>query len=200
MAGAFDRATNEDIVDLIRAHPLAWVVSHGESGFAATPLPLLADTDESGATVRLVGHMARSNPQVPLLEAAPRALILFHGPHGYISPSWMRDRTWAPTWNYAVVKIEADIRFLPDEADAALNRLVGFMEEGRPGAWSAQEMGPRYERIKTGIIAFHAEIRAVHPRFKLGQDERAEIFSDILAHSDDASLQQWMRRFNPGRG
>lgn len=200
MAGTFERATNADIIALMRANPLAWVVSSGEGGFAATPLPLLAETDESGAVVRLVGHMARSNPQVPVLEAVPRALILFQGPQGYISPSWMPDRTWAPTWNYAVVRIEAEVRFLPGEADDALNRLVAFMEEGRPGAWSAAEMGPRYERIKSGIIAFHAEVHSVRPRFKLGQDERDEIFAASLPHIHDASLQQWMRRFNPGRG
>ena len=57
------RAT-ADIVQLVRDHPLAMLVSQGATGFAATPLPLLLETDEAGEPVALIGHFARSNPQV----------------------------------------------------------------------------------------------------------------------------------------
>src|SRR5262245_65314266 len=106
MATPFDRVANAELVDLIEAYPLAWVVSNGADGFAATPLPMMVDTDASGALVRLIGHFAKSNPQVADLERSPRALFLFQGPHAYISPSWISDRTWGPTWNYAVIRIE----------------------------------------------------------------------------------------------
>lgn len=197
MAGPFDNATSQDIADLIRAYPLAWVVSHGSGGFAATPLPLLVDLGEDGTVVRLVGHFARSNPQVAAIEQDPRVLILFQGPQAYISPSWISDRTWGPTWNYATVQIEADVRFLPDEADNALGRLVEAMEAGRPNAWSIAEMGERYQRLRQGIIAFHADVRSVRARFKLGQDERPAVFAEILAGSGDDALTAWMRRLNP---
>lgn len=195
----FDDVSSGDILDLIREHPLAWVVSSGTDSMTATPLPMLADTDDNGRIIRLVGHFARSNPHVPALMACPRALFLFQGPQGYASPSWVSDRTWAPTWNYAVVQIEADVQFRPDETDVALNRLVTAMELDRERAWSTAEMGPRFDQLKKGIIAFEAEVRAVRARFKLGQDEHPTVLAQILTKAPDAGLRRWMRRFTSGK-
>jgi transcriptional regulator len=199
MAGPFDNATQADLVDLIAAYPLAWVVSQGTERTAATPLPLMAGADAEGRIDRLIGHFARSNPHVALLEREPRALILFQGPQGYMSPSWVSDRTWAPTWNYAVIRIEADVSFKPELTDFALTELVRKMEAGRPHAWSIAEMGERYSRIRTAIIPFEAHVRRVDPRFKLGQDERSAVFRELLGHCEDAELRRWMQRMNPGR-
>lgn len=189
--------SNRDITDLIDAYPLAWVVSQGTDGFGATPLPLLADCDETGAVVRLVGHMARANPQRRQLEADPRALLLFEGPQGYMSPSWVADRTWAPTWNYATVQFDVDIRFTPEATDRAVARLVEKMEAGRERPWSASEMGERYARLREAIIAFEADVRTTRARFKLGQDERPEVLEELMAGSPDGELTRWMARFNP---
>jgi transcriptional regulator len=197
MTSPFERVGSREVVDLIEAFPLAWVVSCGPDGFGATPLPIMVETNDAGEPRSLIGHFARSNPQVALLEHSPRALFLFQGPHAYISPSWISNRTWAPTWNYAVIRIEADVRFVADGADAVLERLVDKMERGRPGAWSIDEMGARYARLRTGIVAFEAEIRTLRPRFKLGQEETPAVLGEILAHTGDEGLNAWMRRLNP---
>ena len=199
MAGPFDQVENADLVDLIESYPLAWVVSNDSAGFGATPLPMMVETDTRGTIVRLIGHFAKSNPQVAQLERSPRALFLFQGPHAYISPSWISDRTWGPTWNYAVIRIEADVRFLPDRADVVLEQLVRRMEHGRPNAWSIADMGDRYRQLRTHIIAFEADVRTVRPRFKLGQDERPEVLSEIIAHTGNDALNAWTRRMNEGR-
>jgi transcriptional regulator len=160
---------------------------------------MMVETDSRGTIVRLIGHFAKSNPQVAQLERSPRALFLFQGPHAYISPSWISDRTWGPTWNYAVIRIEADVRFLPDRADVVLEQLVRKMEHGRPNAWSIADMGDRYRQLRTRIIAFEADVRTVRPRFKLGQDERPEVLSEIIAHTGNDVLNAWTRRMNEGR-
>jgi transcriptional regulator len=193
------------VADLARAHPLAWVVSDGDHGPLATPLPLLVHTDASGRLVALEGHFARSNPQVAALSADPRALVLWMGPQGYVSPSWMADRTQAPTWNYASAQCRVRIRF-DDNAQALrthLEALVGAHEAGRDAAWHPAEMGARYAALAARIVAFRAEPLVVHERFKLGQDERRDVYSDIvggLQRSGDARvLCEWMDRFNAGR-
>ena len=195
----FDRWTDRDIVDLVTAYPLAWVVSAGV-GYAATPLPILLETDDSGRPTSLIGHFAKSNPQVEQIREEPRILFLFAGPHAYISPELVTTtRNWGPTWNYATARIVADVAF--DEAlnDEALERLVGKMELGRPNPWDKTELGSRYERMKGAIIAFRAPIVTVEARFKLGQDERDEVFADIVSGFDGQDLGEWMRRFNPDR-
>ncbi len=192
----FDTYSHNDITDLIAAYPLAVLISEGAREFASTPLPMLADTDDEGRLINLVGHMALSNPQVEALRVKPRCCFLFQGPNGYISPRYVPDRDWAPTWNYALVRVHAELEFHPDKNDAALKRLVAYMEAGHKNAWSVEEMGERYEKLSHHVIAFDARVTSIDARFKLGQDERRNVFDSILNHLDQPDLVDWMRRFD----
>lgn len=198
-ASPFAQWTDQDIIDLVEQFPLAWVVS-GKSGFSATPLPILVEVDQAGGPSSLVGHFAKTNPQVERIRTEPRTLFLFTGPHGYVSPELVTTtRNWGPTWNYATARIIADVQFDESFNDEALERLVGKMEERRRMPWTRAELGPRYERMKRAIIAFRAPIVSVEARFKLGQDERPEVLSDLLTGFGDSDLANWMRRFNADR-
>jgi predicted FMN-binding regulatory protein PaiB len=182
-------------------HPFAWVVS--PAAVRATPLPL-RPVLRDGEVVALLGHFARSNPQVEALRRDPRALILFLGPHGYVSPSWMADRTQAPTWNYASAQFVADLAFVEDEAglDALMRDLIGAVEEGRDKAWALEDMGPRYRSLSRGIVGFRAEVVETRAKFKLGQDERVDVFPDIMAGVERegmSELHAWMAQFNEWR-
>jgi predicted FMN-binding regulatory protein PaiB len=205
MTSPFERYSNEDVQHLLAAQPLAWIVSGEGATFRATLLPLRPITDASGAVHTLVGHFPVRHEHAALLRNAPRANVLVLGPNGYISPSWMQDRTQAPTWNYASLRFEVSIEFVPDEQALAahLHDLVGAMEHGRARAWSIEEMGARYASLAQRIVMFRARVLATHGRFKLGQDERDDVFRDILTGAHDASppeLLEWMKRFNPQRG
>lgn len=200
----FAPADESEVLRLVTGYPFAWVVTAADGDFAATLLPIRPATDGDGRIVELHGHFARRNPQVEKARRAPRALILFLGPHDYMSSSWLGDRTRAPTWNYASAQFVVDIEFIEDAAETAalVRELVGAMEDGRPDAWSVDDMGPRYERIVGGIVAFHARVRDARVKFKLGQDERPAEYAEMLAALDaggNAELAGWMRRNNPGR-
>jgi transcriptional regulator len=134
----------------------------------------------------------------------PRALLLFMGVNGYISPSWMRDRTQAPTWNYVGAQFLVDIEFIDDVPgrDAVLEDLVNAMETGRENAWSGAEMGARYAILANRIVAFRANIVQRRVKFKLGQDERDDVYADICTAMDaggNPDLGAWMRRANVHR-
>jgi transcriptional regulator len=199
VSGSFDSWTDRDIVDLIEQHPFAWLVSCG-GRFRATPLPILVELDQSGRPVSLLGHFAKSNPQVDMIRAQPTTLFLFSGPHGYISPELLSSRDWGPTCNYAVARITAEVGFDAGLNDEVLARLVNKMESGRAKPWNVAELGPRYEQLKKQIIAFRAPIVSTEARFKLGQDESSEVLAEILTGLDDDALKAWMRRFNAARG
>lgn len=193
-----------DVTRLVRDYPFAWLVTAASGDFAATPLPLRPVVDETGAVTALLGHFARRNPHVDLLRRVPRTLVLFLGPHGYISSSWLKDRTRTPTWNYASVQYVVDIEFHEDvpTTNAVVRDLVDAMEAGRPNAWKVEDMGARYERLVSGIIAFRAHIRDRRVKFKLGQDERDVEYADIvaaLASSGQGDLLEWMGRCNMHR-
>ncbi len=200
----FAPKSDEQVLRLVLSHPLAWVVSTGDDGFRATPLPLRPRVGGAGRIEALEGHIARSNPHCAALRKDPRAILLFSGPQGYISPSWVSDRTWAPTWNYAVVQFLVTIAFdeTPARLDAHLHDLVQAMERGRAKAWQPAEMGARYEKLKRMIVPFEATVVEQRAKFKLGQDERDTVFAEItdaLGRVGADDLLAWMRELNPGR-
>ena len=195
----FDQFDDSDVRDLIGEFPLAWLCAADGRADYASLLPLLGAYDAQGRLTELIGHMARRNPLFDALSAAPRALILFHGPQGYVSPEHACKRDWGPTWNYAQLRIEAEIAFEPDQTGAALDMLVDAMEQGRPAPWQAAELGDRYAGMKQAIIAFRARVTRLSGTFKLGQDEQPETLRAILANLPDPSLVRWMRRFNRER-
>lgn len=191
------------VLRLVTEHPLAWVISDAGGEFRASPLPLRPRVAD-GRIEALEGHLARSNPLYAALQKDARALILFSGPDGYISPSWVSNRTWAPTWNYAVVQFLVTVAFdeSPELLRAHLDDLVQTMEQGRPKAWDIPEMGPRYDAIKRHIVPFVATVTEQRAKFKLGQDERDSQFreiADALDKHGPAELLAWMRELNPGR-
>lgn len=201
--------SDADLLRLMRQQPLAWIVSGSGDNFRATLLPLLAETDAEGRVARLVGHFARSNDQYQLLTRDPRAVILVLGTNGYISPSWFADKSQAPTWNYASAQFFVDMRFCddPEPFEAHLRQLVNTMEAHAPRAedqipWDVDQMGQRYFLRSRAIVGFTATIRRVQPKFKLGQDERDDVFNDIMAglkHGPTEALQAWMRDFDTRR-
>lgn len=188
-----------DVVRLVKEYPLAWIVSNGAGGFAATPLPLVAETNAAGEIVSLLGHFALRNPHVGVLRETPRALVLFNGPQGYISPEPVSRPQWAPTWNYAVARFEVDIELLPQENGLALQKLTEHAERDRRVPWTIAKMGDRYERIVSHIMAFRAHVKRVDATFKLGQDETPQTFTEVMSDMKDETLARWMRDFNPGR-
>jgi len=193
MSGTFDPRGPEDILALVRAHPLAWVVPR-EGDAAATPLPLLAEADGQARITALFGHMARRNPLLPALQARPRALVLFQGPQGYVPPRLVSRPDWGPTWNYAVARFETRVEFVPDETDASLRQLAAHLERDRDVPWTVERMGPRYAQLREHVIAFRAHVQGVHATFKLGQDETRTSFDEIVAGHEDAALREWMLR------
>jgi transcriptional regulator len=196
MTDKFAPRSESDLLRLIAEYPLAWVVSQGSQGFAATPLPLLAETNAEGRIAAFIGHFALSNPHVAMLRESPRATILFSGPNGYISPEPISQRAWAPTWNYAVAQFDVDVQLVPEENDAALRQLVKVMEADRREPWTVEKMGERYARMLPHIVAFRAHVRSARGRFKLGQDESRTTFTEIVGAMEDSPLRRWMLDFN----
>lgn len=200
----FAPPSERDVTRLVLDHPFAWVVTAVDGEMAATPLPIRPVLDRAGHVTLLRGHFSRSNPHVAHVRRVSRSMVLFMGPHGYISASWLRDRTRTPTWNYAMVQYLVDIELVEDEAgtDALMRDLVDAMELDQDRPWSLEEMGPRYRNLAQGVVGFHAHIRARRAKFKLGQDERSTEYADIMAAlgvRGERALREWMEEANAGR-
>ncbi|MBW7901576.1 MAG: FMN-binding negative transcriptional regulator [Rhodocyclaceae bacterium] len=103
---------------LMRARPLATLVTAGDDGPAADHIPFVLDLPDDGPGV-LRGHVARANPMWRrLADGDVPALAVFHGPDAYVTPSWYpgkREHGRAvPTWNYAIVHARGPLRAIDD--------------------------------------------------------------------------------------
>lgn len=197
--GLFDKFENADVRALIGEYPLAWVCAGPAGAVEASLLPLVGIYDGDGQLVELIGHLMRSNPLHGALVSDPRATILFKGPDAYISPEHAGIRNWGPTWNYAQIKIGADVEIDDALTEYSLGVLIEAMEAHRELPWAVEELGARYEGMLQRIIGFRATVTSLSGKFKLGQDEKPETFASIMGSLPDEATLSWMLRFNKGR-
>lgn len=178
----FKPKTDGEIDRMVAAYPLALVISAVDGDIQASPLPLVLQRDAEGQGM-LIGHFSRFNPQVELVRRNGRALVAFSGAQGYISSSWLRERKYAPTWNYQAVHFTVDIELdtTPGAGRRALETLIAHADAPYPNPWSVAEMGPRFDSMVTAIVPFRARILDTQVQFKLGQGDPQTALEDALS-------------------
>lgn len=183
---------------LMRAHPLASLISNDDEGFPfATHLPL--HVQQRGDALVLLGHCARPNPHWRYLQARPQALVTFLGPQAYLSPSVYPDLARVPTWNYLAVhcRVQATLVEEPAAKDALLKQLIGDHEPSYAAQWRA--LGEEFaHKMLAGIVAFELEVLDLQCKLKLNQhrhESHAALYAQYRQGNADArALAQWMER------
>ena len=161
--------TNATAHDLIRANPLASLISVDDDGLPfVTPLPLhlLADAHET----TLLGHCAKPNPHWRYLVARPKAVVTFMGPHAYMTPRVYPDLARVPTWNYMMVHctVEAKIIETFDDKDRLLKHLIADHDPAYADQWRG--LGEDYQyKMMNGIVAFELKVLTMQCKIKLNQ-------------------------------
>jgi transcriptional regulator len=183
-----------EIDRFIRAHGFATLVSHGRDGLMATHLPIELDYDSEGHR-RLQGHVSKANPQWRQLEESREAMIVFLGPHAYISPTWY-DHPNVPTWNYQAVHCYGVVSVTSEaeELGAALRMLSEHYEPSTSPPprfdFDAMPSDLRTADLK-GIVGFWMRVARVDASFKLSQNrheaDRARVIAELKDRGDDAS-------------
>lgn len=173
---AFEETRVEVMHELMRAHPFAAIVTVGSAGLTATHIPLVLHTEVSEYGV-LRGHMARANKQWSELGDSTDALVIFSGPHQYISPSWYptkhEDARVVPTWNYAVVHAYGPVTLHHETAWLLehLNTLVTQHESQFERPWNIADAPADYIERQTGaIVGIEIPIRRLEGKWKLSQN------------------------------
>jgi len=140
-----------------------------------THIPVLLERSE-GRYGTIYGHIAAQNPQRATFDGAHPAVLVFRGPHGYISPTWYAKREAAPTWNFAVVHASGRPAAIAGSEGARdlLARLIRRYEKSVASDFALEKLSPEYvDSLLPRIAPFRLEIEALEGKFKLGQ-ERAE--------------------------
>jgi transcriptional regulator len=158
---------------LMQEYSFAALISQQPDGVPfATHLPFLLDA-ERGPYGTLLAHMARANPHWRSFDAAQEVLVIFQGPHTYISPSWYLEKLSVPTWNYAVVHAYGKPRIIEDQAEMyhLLQAQVQKFESQFEKPWQFASLPEdfTYGKIK-GTVGFEMEITRLEGKFKISQN------------------------------
>lgn len=157
--------------DLIRRYPFAPLVTEIDGAPFAGHFPFLLDS-ERGEFGTLCAHMARPNPQWHGFGDGKEALVLFQGPHAYISPSWYASAPAVPTWNYAVVHAYGVPRVVDNTALRAILLETVAMFEGLDTRAPIPE--EYFVKMAFGVVGFEIEITRIEGKFKLSQNRSDE--------------------------
>ncbi|HWE52795.1 MAG TPA: FMN-binding negative transcriptional regulator [Bryobacteraceae bacterium] len=187
---AFRIEDTAKLAAFIRCNSFATLITHDGASPLASHLPILFHP-EPGRHGTLVSHMARANPQWQHFASGKEALAIFHGPHGYISPSWYQAELAVPTWNYAVVHAYG-VPVVVDKHErvvSLLHETVSAYESSFQQPWSGVLPDEFRDKLIGGIVAFEIPITRIEGKFKLGQNRPAADHQGVfeaLSHSDDA--------------
>lgn len=163
----------------IQRHSFATLVSQEGGVPQATHLPFLLNPIQGGHGI-LLSHMARANPQLSHFTNS-EVLVIFTGPHAYISPAWYATQPAVPTWNYTAVHAYGIPRIVTqhDRFAQMLHDLVEFYESGRPNRWNG-ELPPEFrDALMKGIVGIEIEITRLEGKFKLSQNRPKDAQSVI---------------------
>ncbi|MFT4266579.1 MAG: FMN-binding negative transcriptional regulator [Xenophilus sp.] len=158
--------------ECMRAWSFATLVTHGAQGVQATHLPFLVD--EEGEHGTLVTHLACANPQYRDLQAGAEALVIFQGPHAFVSPSWYENRLTFPTWNYTAVHARGLPQLIeaPEDVHRVLQRVVARYDTPLGGAWRFDAMPAELTSSRLrAIAAVRIPVRQLEGKMKLNQDK-----------------------------
>lgn len=197
----FDRAI---LIEAMRASPFAILFGSQSAGSAsgspqATHLPLVVkDEGEHGL---LEGHFAKANPHWKAL-AGNESLVVFSGPHSYVSPTLYAEPLSVPTWNYVAVHAYGTLEPVEDEPGktALLESLIEANDPAYIQQWRELPEGFRRTML-AGIVGFRIPITRIEGKFKLSQNRPEIDRRNVQAvHADgdpdQQSLAAWMARLS----
>jgi transcriptional regulator len=174
----------------MQANPFAILCSTTAEGPFATHLPILAD--EVDGHIQLSGHLAKANPHWKCIEEDKESLVIFHGPHAYISPALYEARESVPTWNYAVVHVYGKGTTVTDETRLGhlLQELIARFDSQYAEQWLS--LSEQYRtRMLRHIVGFELAATRVETKFKLSQNrpraDQESVIRALTSNSDSTA-------------
>src|SRR5215831_10941291 len=158
----FSETNDARIEALINDYGFATLISTHSTGPQVTHAPMQFDSKRR----TLIGHIARANPHAKLLADGAHVLVIFHGPHGYVSPTWYVDESAnspnVPTWNYVVVHISGRVSRIDDDTRKwkIVTDLASQYERGSARPWTPGDFAKHAAKLGA-IVGFEIAIEKI---------------------------------------
>ncbi len=174
----------------MQANPFALLISTADEVPFASHIPILAR--EVDGQLQLRGHVAKANPHWKSINQDQESLVIFHGPHAYISPSLYELHESVPTWNYAAVHVYGKGTAFtdPDQLYQFLQALIAEFDASYAAQWPS--LSEQYRgRMVQHIVGFEMNATRVEAKFKLSQNrtktEQENIIQSLQSSSDSSA-------------
>ncbi|PRP54240.1 protease [Bacillus halotolerans] len=174
------KVTNiDDIWDFVQNNSFGTIVTTAQGKPIATHLPL--QLMKEGDTYYITGHIAYGNPQWRTFETCEDVLVMFQGPHAYISSSWYEKEN-VPTWNYQAVHVYGTASILnEEELKHDLTMLLQKYEKHRKNPVLWDKLSPQLlESQLKGIVGFKIKVGEIQASYKLSQNRNEKDYMNII--------------------
>jgi transcriptional regulator len=182
----------DKLVAFIQANSFATLVSIVDGIPFASHIPLVTTLQEN--VVKLIGHLAKQNPQWQAFETS-ESLAIFTGAHAYISPALYEKHESVPTWNYIAVHACGFPKIItlndaPESMDKMINDMIDTYETQYQSHWQGLSSGFR-EGMMNGIVGFEMTVTRLEGKYKLSQNrsqtDQQNVSNALLQSSDLAA-------------
>lgn len=189
------------LLEAMQAYSFAILIGpSSDAAPTATHLPVVVR--DEGPHGLIEGHFAHANPHWRAL-AGRETLVIFSGPHSYVSPTLYTEQLSVPTWNYIAVHACGTLQLVEDDPgkESLLADLIAVHEPAYAEKWQAMPAGFRRTML-AGITGFRIPIDRIEGKFKISQNRNeAERRNVHAAHAagnpDQQALAAWMERLIP---
>jgi len=178
----------------IKAHNFGVLFSHHGETPEATHLPFMVETHGNNIK-KLIAHFAKANKQWRRIDESKEVLVVFQGPHAYITPSWYEQRETVPTWNYAAVHVRGKAKIIhqKDRLRQMVEELTHFHEQQVDSDWDLQEAASIMETELKAITGIEISVKEIEAKFKFNQNRSEQdqrcVIDHLRKHQGDKSLQ-----------
>lgn len=190
---------------LMRAHPLATLVTAGSGGIKATLIPFSVVPDGGNGILR--AHLAKANDQVADLGEGKDVLVIFQGPEAYITPSWYATKAEhgkvVPTWNYVVVHARGVPRVTGDHEwlRSQIDELTKAHEGPRASPWEVGDAPEKFIAAQlNGIMGIEIPITTIEGKWKVSQNRSEADRQGVCAGLLREGVQGEMARLVASQG
>lgn len=197
---SYYKITDQDkIEDHIKANPFGLMITEDQGRLHSTHLPFI--TEGNGESFKLISHLSRANSQWEHL-VKHEVLLVFAGPHAYISPGNYEKKQNVPTWNYTSVHLYGRITLLQEETAAVevLEKTINVFEPAYLAQWN--DLNGEYKTgMLKGLVAFEFKPTLIQGKFKLSQNKTNAEIKNIIGslgaseNSEDRRLSDTMKKF-----
>lgn len=188
----FTEADQNKVIDFINVNPFAIITGKDNEYPVATHIPL-HPTYENDKMI-FTGHMMKNTDHHKSFIKDPHVLVIFPGPHCFVSSSWYTGPVSASTWNYITVHAKGKISFADEARTREIVEEITDRYEGLDSIRAFKKLPIEYiDRLVKAIVGFTIEVESMDNVFKLSQNHESETRQIIIQHlearEEDGSRQ-----------